>query len=173
MYPDCGRDMNVCFDRYVRDRIEHMKSFSISCLKIGTFTNTYDHVFKKIEQDYGGQFWWSPHSWNVGTLHDRYVYSFALFYKDDSMERAKNLLEFVMPMVPITIPASSPALLEPEMPVKADIVSTGIIDPVDRVQDLSIEDHFQKSGAPSLPTITEETSQEFHETHKDDDLLLL
>lgn len=96
MYPDCGSDMNKCFERYVRDRVSHMEQFGIRKLKIGTFTNTFDEQFKSVERDYAGRFWWCPHSWNVGTVKDKYVYSFALYLKDSQGIRIQDSIEFIM-----------------------------------------------------------------------------
>lgn len=83
-YPDCDKNPQACFERYLRDRIEHMKSMGIHKLQIGTFTDTYDQVFKTVaaEMNANGEvFWFNPHSWNIGNVRDKYVYSFMLFLK--------------------------------------------------------------------------------------------
>lgn len=93
LYPDCNKDLYKCFERYVRDRVQHMKDFGLSSLKIGTFSDTFDEQFKSIEKDHKGSFWWQPHSWNVGTVKDRYVYSFVLYMKNKELECLVGLVK--------------------------------------------------------------------------------
>jgi len=88
MYPDCDTNPTGCFERYVRDRLEHMKEMKLSKLKIGMFDDTYDEQFKKIQKESGGSFWWQPLSINVGTIKDSYKYVFTLYYNgDQSLEK--------------------------------------------------------------------------------------
>jgi len=84
-YPDCDKDPAGCFERYLRDRIEHMKDMELCKMEIGTFNDTHDHIFHKVANDINSEgkykFWWNPHSWNVGTIKDRYVYCMRLYLK--------------------------------------------------------------------------------------------
>lgn len=84
MYPECGKCPHKCMDKYVRDRLAHMDDMGLCMLKLSTFERTYDHVFKAIEEEFGGRFWHHTRSWNVGTIKDKYVYSFQLYLKKAS-----------------------------------------------------------------------------------------
>ena len=87
MYPDCDKDPKGCFERYLRDRVENMKKHNIWKLRIGTFDHSYYQQFKNVERDYGDEFWWSPQSWNVGTVKNHHVYSFTLFWIKESQAK--------------------------------------------------------------------------------------
>jgi hypothetical protein len=96
MYPGCDKDLKGCFERYLRDRVEHMKKFHIHTLHIGEFDDSYFEQFKDVQKDYGDEFWWSPESRNIGTVKDRFVYSFNLFLLKQSQAK---LLEHVDKMM--------------------------------------------------------------------------
>jgi len=126
MYPDCGSDENACFERYIRDRVAHMECMGLKKLKIGTFDNTYDEQFKNVEREYEGRFWWSPHSWNVGTVKDKYVYSFTLFLKDNQgLKMADTLEKTIEEILRLmkNLPGSSSTSYKPAFDFQANPVS--------------------------------------------------
>ncbi len=84
LYPDCNNDLNACFEKYVLDRIHHMKQFEIDRLKIGSFNRTFDEQFANITKQINTttySFWWSLEAKNIGTMKNNYVYNFELFLK--------------------------------------------------------------------------------------------
>lgn len=83
LYPDCEKDVPACIERYVRDRLEHMKSLKLERLPVGEFTETYWTTFKKIAAEYEIEgeytFFWNSVGRNIGTVKDNYNYITMLY----------------------------------------------------------------------------------------------
>lgn len=83
-WPDCDKDPQGCFERYLRMKIDGMRKFGVSQIKIGQFDDSYELVFKKVSDEMNvsdGHFWWNLRSINIGTVKDRYVYEMDLYWK--------------------------------------------------------------------------------------------
>ena len=93
MYPGCDKDPNACFDRYIRERIVSMSAFHLTTLHVGEFSSSYDAVLKKIAADENRKFFYQTNSRNIGTVKDRFNYSFTLYLKTDNIAAYKSYRE--------------------------------------------------------------------------------
>lgn len=93
-WPDCDKDPEGCFEKFLLDKLKGMEAMGLKCLRIGDFDQHYSKVFHKVADQVNGgglkscmenstdlKFWWNVHKKNIGTVKDKWVYKMDLFYK--------------------------------------------------------------------------------------------
>ena len=80
MFPECDKDMNLCFEKYLNNRIQYMKDHKLHQIRVGWFDESFDLVFKKVALEHEGKFGWNTRSMNNGTVKANYVYEMDLVY---------------------------------------------------------------------------------------------